>query len=242
MKASDVTVVIPAWNAASSIDATLESILAQTAGQPDIIVCDDGSTDATAAVIDSFGREVRRLSGPQGGPAVARNRGIAQAQSELVAFCDADDRWPPSRLNDDLAQFASKPHLDVLLGRTRFDAESPELLAGLHFNSDNSSALIASFGAATMRRAVFERTGRIDSSMRHYEDYDWFLRVRELGLGMIVHDRISQWRRIHTASMSRRAPATTAELLTLLRRSVERRHQEEILHPLPRLSDLRDTR
>ncbi|NJP07619.1 MAG: glycosyltransferase family 2 protein [Chloroflexaceae bacterium] len=92
-----VTVVIPAYNAASWIAATLERVLAQDIANIEVIVIDDGSTDATASVVARFA-QVRCLSQPNQGQAAARNRGIEAAQGDYIAFCDADDLWQPHKL------------------------------------------------------------------------------------------------------------------------------------------------
>jgi glycosyltransferase involved in cell wall biosynthesis len=235
---ADVTVVIPARNAASTLGATLDSIL-RGSHPVAVIVVDDGSTDDTAAVASAAGPQVRVLRTEGVGPGAARNEGIAAAATPYVAFCDADDRWPPQRLADDLAAFETRPDIQVLLGRTRFDAEDPALLEGLHFDGDTPTSVIPHFGAATVRREVFGHTGPISEGLTNYEDYDWFLRVREVGCRVVVHDRVVMWRTMHAGSMSRRNPPTAADLLAVLQRSVVRRRTEGHPDAMPRLADLR---
>jgi len=236
----DVTVIIPARDAAHTLPATLRSIVDPFGSdRPQVIVVDDRSTDDTSRVATAAGASVRVLRTEGVGPGAARNAGIALATTPFVAFCDADDRWPPGRLVDDLAAFGVRPDLQVLLGRTRFDADDPSLLAGLHFDSDDLTAVIPHFGAATVRRAVFDETGPILEGTANYEDYDWFLRVREVGSRMVVHDRVVMWRSVHGASMSRLRPPQPADLLTVLQRSVHRRRAEGAPDTLPRLADLR---
>ena len=86
-----VSVVIPAHDAAATIGAAISSALWQSFADLEVVVVDDGSTDATAAIASSYGDPVRVVSQPNGGVAAARNRGIAEAAGELIAFCDADD-------------------------------------------------------------------------------------------------------------------------------------------------------
>lgn len=237
MKASDLTVVIPAHNAAGTIATTLASLHGQQAGPPRVIVSDDGSTDATAEVVKQAGPSARLIGGARMGPGAARNRGIRLVDTPLVAFCDADDRWPPARLGEDLALFTARPELDVILGRTRFDPDRPELLAGRRFAGLDRTALIPSFGAATMRRTVFEQTGWIDESIHHFEDYDFFLRIREAGLTLLTLQRTSQWTRVHTGSTSHQDPAKPGDFLRMIQGSLKRRRHSS-LGPLPRLVDL----
>ena len=97
-----VSVVIPAYNAAETLDATLRSVRSQTETDLEVLVVDDGSTDTTATVIDAHTEvdpRVRRLDyGGKRGRSAARNSAIDEAAGEWVAFLDADDLWPADRL------------------------------------------------------------------------------------------------------------------------------------------------
>lgn len=93
-----ISVVIPAYNAQHSLRATLDSVLAQTWPDTEIIVVDDGSTDHTAALLASYGTRVRTLSQPNGGLASARRAGVAAARGDWIALMDADDLCRPERL------------------------------------------------------------------------------------------------------------------------------------------------
>lgn len=233
----DVTVVIPARNSSSTIAATIHSIATQAIGKPHIIVVDDGSTDETPDVARSVGAQV--LTQTWQGPGAARNLGVSSATSELIAFCDADDTWPEDRLREDLAVLDSRPDIDLILGRTRFDADEEDLLDGHFFDSDERTALIPHFGAATMRRNIFDTVGLIDGNLRNYEDYDWFLRVRETGIRTISHDRVALHRRIHRSSTSRVSPGSTSDLLGVLQQSIHRRRSLGEM-TIPQLSQLKD--
>ena len=114
------------------------------------------------------------------------------------------------------------------------------LLEGMHFDRGDRTALIPHFGACTARVAALEAVGPIAEDMPNYEDYDWFLRVRECGVTMVSHDRVSLHRRMHHGSTSQRRPASQAELLGALQRSLRRRRGSGSMLALPRLSDLGD--
>ncbi len=94
------SVVIPTYNRASSLQRSLDSVLAQSYDNFEILVMDDGSTDNTAEVVASFAdpRITYRWDKNFGGPARPRNRGIALAKGEWVAFLDSDDWWAPNKL------------------------------------------------------------------------------------------------------------------------------------------------
>lgn len=100
-----VSVVIPTWNRAHTLDAAIDSALAQDHAPLEILVCDDGSSDDTAArIARRRDRRVRLVAGPHSGlPAVPRNRGIRQSGGEWLAFLDSDDVWLPGKLRAQLA-------------------------------------------------------------------------------------------------------------------------------------------
>jgi teichuronic acid biosynthesis glycosyltransferase TuaG len=95
-----VSVIIPTWNRAATIVAAIESALGQTYAPLEVLVCDDGSTDETERLVARIlDQRVRWLPGPRGGrPAIPRNRGIATAQGEWLAFLDSDDEWLADKL------------------------------------------------------------------------------------------------------------------------------------------------
>lgn len=108
---SGISVVIPTFNRAHLIGETLACVLAQTVAPAEIIVVDDGSTDATDDVLRRLGNQVRTIRVANGGPLAARNVGLRAAQSELVAFCDDDDLWMPNFIETMAAQWRAMPEL-----------------------------------------------------------------------------------------------------------------------------------
>jgi glycosyltransferase involved in cell wall biosynthesis len=93
-----VSVILPVYNRESTVASAIRSVLAQTWAPLELIVVDDGSTDGTRDVLDSFGSQITVIDHPHAGPYVARNRGLRHAQGELIAFIDSDDVWLPDRL------------------------------------------------------------------------------------------------------------------------------------------------
>ncbi len=105
-----VSVVIPLYNKAPYILRTLESVAAQSMSDFEVIVVDDGSTDCGAAVVRSFADpRFRVISQANAGPGAARNRGLLQARARYVAFLDADDRWLPDFLQQNLELLKRHP-------------------------------------------------------------------------------------------------------------------------------------
>lgn len=105
-----VSVLIPAYNCSSTIRATLDSALSQTVAPDEILVMDDGSTDQTLSILESYGARITVLRQPNKGVGSARNELCGIAQGELIAFLDSDDLWHPQYLETQLGLFAKYPN------------------------------------------------------------------------------------------------------------------------------------
>jgi glycosyltransferase involved in cell wall biosynthesis len=119
-----VSIVIPAYNCARLLGRTLDSVLAQTVTDWELVVFDDGSTDSTADVADRYARaepRIRVVRATNGGVAAARNRGFAHTdpRSEFVTFLDHDDRWFPDTLESLIAVLEARPDLVSVYGLAR---------------------------------------------------------------------------------------------------------------------------
>jgi len=107
------SVIIPAYNAAKTICATLDSVLASIESHDEILVIDDGSQDETAQVSKNLDSRIKVHTIENSGPAKARNYGINIAKGELIAFCDADDLWKPNKLPVQRQRFAENSSLGL---------------------------------------------------------------------------------------------------------------------------------
>ena len=106
----DVSVVIPAYNAARFVRQAIDSVLHQTHAPLEVLVVDDGSQDDTPEIVESYADgAVRLIRQPNQGPSAARNTGIAAARGTLIAFLDADDSWLPDKLARQVALLAAHP-------------------------------------------------------------------------------------------------------------------------------------
>lgn len=194
-----VSVVIPTYNRARDLCVALKTVLAQTvpARVIEILVVDDGSTDDTAEVLRrEFGDRVRYLFKENGGVSSARNRGLAAARGAFLALLDSDDEWLPTHLEAQLELLDRRPELGMVLtdvvmmdagrrelGVLRRRKAIPEDGPALRWVLREPRLIPAS---ATFRRAVYEKTGAFDETLRTAEDLDFHLRVAlDFGIGVV---------------------------------------------------------
>ncbi len=123
MSAPTVSVIIPAFRAAHTIDRAVDSLFAQTRVPDEILVVDDGSPDDLATSLAKYGERVTLIRKPNGGAASARNLGIERSRGELVAFLDADDYWEPEKLEKQLEIIHAHP--EVVLVASRYYSQRP---------------------------------------------------------------------------------------------------------------------
>lgn len=186
-----VSVVIPCFNCALTLDQTIESIRGQTWGNLEIVCVDDSSTDETPARLADWARREPRLRvirQPNAGCGAARNAGIQASGGELVALIDADDLWEPGYLAAHMARFAAEPRLGVSFTRIRFIANDGRptgettrpKLAGITAR-DILEANPAGCAMMVARRRVFDEVGLFNDKLRRAEDQEWLFRVALTG-------------------------------------------------------------
>lgn len=183
--AGTVSVVIPAYNAARWIAETIASALDQTYPPREVIVVDDGSTDDTACRAERFPPPVRVLRKANGGPAAARNLGIAAASGTWIALLDADDRWLPRKLERQLLLTAP----DVALVHTALvdDEESAPLPETLAFDDLWKANRIANSSVLIRRDAVVALGGFDENiKLKSVEDYHLWLRLAATGARIVL--------------------------------------------------------
>lgn len=187
-----VSVVVPTYNRAGIIGETIENIFQQTYPNIELIIVDDGSTDNTESVLKSYGSRVRWAIQKNAGPAAARNRGIAMARGEIVAFQDSDDVWHPTKLARQVSlmeragpsvvcclcnSIVQLPGVEV---RSFENAPvSPALDEGVWLNVTEvlATRFILFNQAIAVRAEVLKRLGGFDESFRLMEDADLALRL-----------------------------------------------------------------
>ncbi|MEM6838534.1 MAG: glycosyltransferase [Cyanobacteria bacterium P01_C01_bin.120] len=183
-----VSVVIPAYNCEVTIQATIESVIAQYHANLEIIVINDGSQDSTVEIVSSMAQNderIRVFSYKNGGPSAARNRGLEQSAGNFIAFLDADDLWTPEKIIDQVAALKSKPQAGLAYSWVDWIDEADQFLRhGSHITAQGKvldKLLLRNFidngSNALVRRDVFEKVGTFDSDFPPSEDWDMWLRI-----------------------------------------------------------------
>ena len=187
MNMPTVSVVMPAYNAAAFVRRAVDSVLAQTWSDLELLGVDDGSTDATRDVLASYGDRLRVLPKLNGGPAAARNHGLRHARGKYVAFLDADDWWLPQKLERQVALMAGRPELGFCSTATRVVTAagepagdwpcctSTEPLPDLLFM--RSAAVSGSTSGVLAHRSLLLEAAGFDETLRGFEDPDLWIRL-----------------------------------------------------------------
>ena len=181
-----VSVIIPVYNGDQTIKETITSVLNQTFQDFELIIINDGSEDGTLEVIDSIkDPRIKVFSYSNAGPNPSRNRGIAEAKGEYIAFIDADDLWAPDKLASQLQALQVHPQPAVAYSWTDYIDESSQFLRrGSHIQVTGDVLrhlllinFIESGSNPLIRQEALATVGGFDEALTHGEDWDMWLRL-----------------------------------------------------------------
>ncbi len=225
------SVIIPVYNGERYLLDALDSVFAQTYRPLDVIVIDDGSTDGSAAIAQSF-KELRYLYQMNQGVATARNLGIQVAQGEFIAFLDQDDVWTPNKLEVQIGLLRERPELGFVLAHQRvfFEPET-EFPRWLRKGLEAQDHLGFLPGTLVVRKNVFARVGFFDTAYRFgYDDAEWLFRAKDSGVAHAVLPQALLHKRVHDANqLTLHFDRFYPTMLHLLKRSIDQRraHKRE---------------
>jgi glycosyltransferase involved in cell wall biosynthesis len=235
----DVSVIIPAYNSGGLVRASIDSALNQRGVTLEVIVVDDGSTDDTVRIVESYGDAVRCIRQRNQGAYVARNNAAATARGEWLAFLDADDLWVADKLLKQLQLadpeigliYCDYTHLNSS-NRVRGRAsDAAELVQGTIFDR----LLVDNFiGTSTvlMRTRVFNELGGFATDITGCADWDMWLRYAVSDREVRVHPEPLAAYRWHAGQMSKSFAARQRNRLEVIQRAVNRARQAG--HPVSR--------
>ena len=179
-----VSVIIPTYNRGWIIKEAIDSVLAQDFIDFELIVVDDGSTDNTSEILDSYSDDITVLQQNNKGVSAARNRGLSKASGRFIAFLDSDDLWLPKKLSRQVEYFNFNP--DAMICQTeeiwirnnmRVNPKKRHKKPwGMIFERSLALCLISP-SAVMIRRSLFDKIGVFDETLPVCEDYDLWLRI-----------------------------------------------------------------
>jgi glycosyltransferase involved in cell wall biosynthesis len=183
-----VSIIIAAYNSENTITETINSVLSQTLSDLDVIVIDDGSSDNTCQRIKEISdSRVKLFAYENGGVAKARNRGIANAQGEYIAFLDHDDLWKPDKLEVQVSALKKAPDAGVAYSWTinmyseenpvRYIKSPPVYVEGNVYSQILLYNFVGSGSNILAKKEAVESVGEFDPTPLSNEDWDYYIRL-----------------------------------------------------------------
>ncbi|MDZ7957761.1 MAG: glycosyltransferase family A protein [Aulosira sp. DedQUE10] len=224
-----VSIVIPLYNCEKYLAEALDSVFAQTYRPIEVIVVDDGSTDDSAKIAQTY-PSVRYLYQSNQGAAIARNVGIALAEGELIALLDADDVWQPNKISLQVQYLNQYPQIGILATKVYQFFES-EVEIPSEFRHDKllgeQPGMIPS--TLVIRKTVFDQIGGFSPEFVPSEDTEWIYRARDSQVEIAMLPEVMVMRRFHGSNISWKTVSTSSSrLLKILKASIA--HKSRQIH------------
>lgn len=203
-----VSVIIPVFNAARTIEQAIESVRAQSFTDFEIIAIDDGSDDgSTEILLKRYGDAVKILAQKNQGPSAARNFGVANSTGEYLGFLDADDCWKPEFLTTMVAALDRGPqsvmaYCDLQLVDSLGQPFQTSLMAVRENRAPSMQDMLDTLwpimpSGAMIRRRALDAVGGYPEALRAFEDVYLWLVLREQGPFAYVPEKLAMWRFAH---------------------------------------------
>jgi glycosyltransferase involved in cell wall biosynthesis len=220
-----ISIIIPVFNCERYVAAAIDSVLGQTMPPDEVIVVDDGSTDATPRVLAALSPRITFFRQPNRGAAAATNRGVEAASGRILCFLDADDLWLHDKVARQLDWLTRYPNTEAVFGHVQ-QFISDDLAPGVVDRGACSHAPQPGISKITMmiRREAFERIGPFDPALRSIEFLEWYTRAIDQRLRIDMLPEVVALRRLHaTNSGTAMRDAQRSENLEVLKRALDRR-------------------
>jgi glycosyltransferase involved in cell wall biosynthesis len=223
-----VSVVIPSYNSAEYVPTALDSVLAQTFDDLEVLVVDDGSTDDTRERLAGYRSDprFRYVHQANAGVACARNLGIAQSQGHYVAFLDADDTWYPNKLEQQINTIGGRPEHRACF--TAFRRVDQNLAPISEIRSERGNVTlddlllrgnaIGSICTVVVERSLFEEAGGFDPELSQCADWDMWVRLAALTTFLYLDEPLVTYRQ-HNTNMSHNPALLERDSLRVLQKA-----------------------
>jgi glycosyltransferase involved in cell wall biosynthesis len=221
-----VTVIIPCYNGEAYLQEAIESALAQSHPEVEIIVVDDGSTDGSSRIAQKF--PVRYIRQENRGLTASRNLGIDASRGDYVVFLDADDRLRPDAIETGLRVISEHPecamtvgdHLFVSRDGSYLSNSSKDCVHSSHYEELLKSNFIEMISSVLFRRSVLVEIGGFDTTLRVAEDYELYLRIARV-YPICCHSTLMAEYRLHQANTSHNSELMLRVTLQVLRKQAQ---------------------
>ena len=220
-----VSVVIPFYDSASYLGQAIESVLAQTHPAVEIVLVDDGSTDAGPEIAAGYARRATLIRQANAGVGPARNAGVAVTRGPLIAFLDADDLWEPEKLALQVAALDADRDIDGVITMVQ-EFLSPEIDPAVAPLSPAAEPRVGAIPSALIvRRHVVETIGPFTASPTG-QWAEWYTRFVDHGFRSIALEGVLVRRRLHLTNLGLRHRSERQAYLHALKASLDRRRGE----------------
>ncbi|EBA12644.1 glycosyltransferase family 2 protein [Roseobacter sp. CCS2] len=232
-----ISILMPAFNAETFIRCAIQSILDQAVEMPmELIVVDDGSTDATPDIVREMSQDrqfIRLIQTENQGVSAARNRLLQEfsTASKFVAFLDSDDAMPPNRLSRDLALLQADPGLEFIYGKQALlTSEAADMMP--EFTPRTPTIRGVSVNVATFRAQTIRDHVPFNTTFTHGEDADYLMKLFERKPKVHFLDDASLIYRQRAGSLCRDTAALNRGVMRAALESSRRRRKDPTLHSI----------
>lgn len=222
-----VSVIMPVFNAEPYLREAIDSVLAQTHPSHELICINDGSSDHSPDIIMSYGDKIAFIDSHKNeGIGTTRNKGLAVAHGDYIAFMDADDIWERNKLARQVEHMQEHPDVDLLFTYMQCFI-SPELSDEVKRTRACPTEPIPGHLAATAltKRNLFDAIGLFDPRWRVGEFIDWYARAKSHGVTIDILSDVLLRRRIHATNIGVRERPALTDYVKIAREALERKRQ-----------------
>jgi glycosyltransferase involved in cell wall biosynthesis len=247
MNSISISVIIPTHNNGEELRRAVLSVMAQDAlalnkCSIEIVIVNDDSDREYLSQLNQLIIEFQNCKllhmAKQSGPAASRNTGIESAQGDLIGFLDADDEWPSDKVSILLPYFQLN-HIAVAGGKIKYKIQEGQEALNMNFEDEQHRITHVHLGALLVRKEIFQKDLFFDSSLAFSEDVDWWLRLREKQVGIIISEKTTLLYHVHGKNMSINKSLNDLQLLKIFYKSVKRRNNTLSNPYMPQIKDFR---
>ena len=216
------------FNNARYLKEAVDSALAQQGCDVEVVIVDDGSTDESRAILESYGSKVNVAYAPRSGIGASRNQAVEMARGEFLCFLDSDDLMPTDACVSRLTALTADPTIDAAFGHVRefITPDVPGLGARLARDPfDYTPGWLPS--TMLIARESFLRVGPFSTTLTRGIGVDWFARFMETDLNTVMIPEIVLERRIHPSNQGTREQSAAGDYARVLKAALDRRRLGE---------------